>query len=185
MGIEKVLTAPGAPGQNAFVERFIGSALRECFDHVIMFGEAACGGDDPFIVRTTNDPAHIYRWTRTADSSSRSRRPAMEPSSRSQRSAASIATNGARPERPRAAHRLPGTVLPDCMPAVRPSVSSRPSRHALSSQHRLTQGERPRQVGRHRDFAGPSSPDHRSEHGDSQTERLSGRHSTPENPQRL
>ena len=37
MAIEEVLTAPW---QNAFVERFIGSARRECFDHVIVFNEA-------------------------------------------------------------------------------------------------------------------------------------------------
>ncbi len=40
MGIEEVLTAPRAPWQNAFVERFIGSARRECLDHVIVFNEA-------------------------------------------------------------------------------------------------------------------------------------------------
>ena len=40
MGIEEVLTAPRAPWQNAFVERFIGSARRECFDHVVVFNEA-------------------------------------------------------------------------------------------------------------------------------------------------
>jgi transposase InsO family protein len=40
MDIEEVLTAPRAPWQNAFVERFIGSARRECFDHVIVFNEA-------------------------------------------------------------------------------------------------------------------------------------------------
>jgi putative transposase len=40
IGIEEVLTAPRAPWQNAFVERFIGSARRECFDHVIVFNEA-------------------------------------------------------------------------------------------------------------------------------------------------
>ena len=40
MGIEEVLTAPRAPWQNPFVERFIGSARRECFDHVIVFTEA-------------------------------------------------------------------------------------------------------------------------------------------------
>src|SRR3979411_1706230 len=39
MGIEEVLTAPHAPWQNPFVERFIGSARRECFDHVIVFNE--------------------------------------------------------------------------------------------------------------------------------------------------
>jgi transposase InsO family protein len=40
MGIDDVLTASHAPWQNAFVERFIGSARRECFDHVIVLNEA-------------------------------------------------------------------------------------------------------------------------------------------------
>ena len=40
MGMEEVLTAPRSPWQNAYVERFIGSARRECFDHVIVFSEA-------------------------------------------------------------------------------------------------------------------------------------------------
>jgi transposase InsO family protein len=40
MGIEDVVTAPHAPWQNPFVERFVGSARRECFDHVIAFNEA-------------------------------------------------------------------------------------------------------------------------------------------------
>jgi putative transposase len=39
MGIHEVLAAPHAPWQNAFVERFIGSARRECLDHVIVFNE--------------------------------------------------------------------------------------------------------------------------------------------------
>ena len=39
IAIEEVLTAPRAPWQNAFVERFIGSARRECFDHVIVLNE--------------------------------------------------------------------------------------------------------------------------------------------------
>jgi transposase InsO family protein len=41
MRIEEVLTAPRAPRQNAFVERFIGSDRRECFDHVIVLNEAS------------------------------------------------------------------------------------------------------------------------------------------------
>ena len=40
MAIENVVTAPHAPWQNAFVERFVGSARRECFDHVIVFNES-------------------------------------------------------------------------------------------------------------------------------------------------
>ena len=40
MGIEDVGTAPHTPWQNPFVERFVGSARRVCFDHVIAFNEA-------------------------------------------------------------------------------------------------------------------------------------------------
>jgi transposase InsO family protein len=40
MGIEDARTAPRAPWHNAFVERCVGSARRECFDHVIVFSEA-------------------------------------------------------------------------------------------------------------------------------------------------
>src|SRR5438067_2501449 len=39
-GIEDILTASHAPWQNPFVERFVGSARRDCFDHVIVFSEA-------------------------------------------------------------------------------------------------------------------------------------------------
>jgi putative transposase len=39
MGIEEVVTAPHAPWQNPFVERFVGCARRECFDHVIALNE--------------------------------------------------------------------------------------------------------------------------------------------------
>ena len=36
MGIEEVRTAPRSPWQNAYVEQFIGSARRECLNHVIV-----------------------------------------------------------------------------------------------------------------------------------------------------
>jgi putative transposase len=36
MGIQEVLTAPGAPWQNAYVERFLGSVRRECLDHMVI-----------------------------------------------------------------------------------------------------------------------------------------------------
>jgi putative transposase len=37
IGIDEVLTAPRSPWQNAYIERFIGSARRDCLDHVIVF----------------------------------------------------------------------------------------------------------------------------------------------------
>jgi putative transposase len=40
MQIEEVVTAPRSPGQNAYLERFIGSIRRECLDHVIVLSRA-------------------------------------------------------------------------------------------------------------------------------------------------
>jgi transposase InsO family protein len=37
MDNQDVLTAPHSPWQNAYVGRFIGSARRECLDHVLVF----------------------------------------------------------------------------------------------------------------------------------------------------
>ena len=37
--LREVMTAPGSPWQNAYVERVIGSIRRECTDHVIVLGE--------------------------------------------------------------------------------------------------------------------------------------------------
>ena len=41
LGVQEVLTAPRAPWQNAYVERFIGSARRECLDHVVVLTAAS------------------------------------------------------------------------------------------------------------------------------------------------
>src|SRR3977135_3088910 len=40
MGIRDKPIAPGAPWQNGFAERLIGSIRRECVDHVVVLGEA-------------------------------------------------------------------------------------------------------------------------------------------------
>src|SRR5262245_12393067 len=99
MGMEEVLTAPGAPWQHAFVERFVGSARRECFDHVIVFNEAGLQ-----LLMTLycsyHGPARTYLWTKTRRFLARSRRPPMASSWRFRRSVAfTIDTSGARPER--------------------------------------------------------------------------------------
>jgi putative transposase len=41
LGIKKVLSAPHAPWQRAYIERVIGSIRRECLDHVIVLNEAS------------------------------------------------------------------------------------------------------------------------------------------------
>jgi integrase-like protein len=100
MGMEEVLTAPRSPWQNAYVERFIGSARRECFDHVIVFSEAG-------LRRLMTLYCAYHERSRThlsLDKDSPIPRPVtasgMATSWPSRRSVASIIdTNGARPER--------------------------------------------------------------------------------------
>jgi transposase InsO family protein len=41
MGIQQVLSTPGAPRQRAYIERLIGTIRRECLDHVIVFNESS------------------------------------------------------------------------------------------------------------------------------------------------
>ena len=102
MGIDEVLTAPHAPWQNPFVERFIGSARRECVDHVIVFNESG-------LRRLMTRYCSYYERSRThlaLDKDTPIPRPVTPPGDgavvRSPRSGASIiGTNGARPERAR------------------------------------------------------------------------------------
>jgi transposase InsO family protein len=39
IGTQELISSPGSPLQNAYVERVIGSIRRECLDHVIVFSE--------------------------------------------------------------------------------------------------------------------------------------------------
>ena len=41
MGIQEVLSAPRSPWQRAYMERVIGTARRECLDHVIVLNQAS------------------------------------------------------------------------------------------------------------------------------------------------
>ncbi len=58
IGMQEVLTAPGSPWQNAYVERFIGSVRRECLDHVIVLSAAG-------LRRILNEYVSYYSRTRT------------------------------------------------------------------------------------------------------------------------
>jgi transposase InsO family protein len=64
MGIRDKPIAPASPWQNGFAERIIGSIRRECFDHVVSWGEALCVGRASF----SPDPADLchkfaqYPW---------------------------------------------------------------------------------------------------------------------------
>ena len=90
-----------AASSNAFVERFIGSARRECFDHVIVFNESGLQRLMSLYCSYYERSARICRWTKTRRFLVRSPRPAMAPSWRFRRLVAFIIdTNGARPERP-------------------------------------------------------------------------------------
>jgi transposase InsO family protein len=58
MGVEEVLTAPGAPWQNAYCERLIGSIRRECLDHVVVLNER-------HLLRVLRSYASYYHASRT------------------------------------------------------------------------------------------------------------------------
>ena len=58
LGIRDRPIAPRSPWQNAYVERLIGSARRECIDHVIVLGES-------HLRRIMSRYAGYYNETRT------------------------------------------------------------------------------------------------------------------------
>jgi hypothetical protein len=98
MGIDELLTAPRSPWQNAYVERFIGSARRECPDHVIVFSATGLRRLMKLYCTYYGQPAPICRSTRTRRFPARSRQPAQAASWRSRRSAASITDTSAPPD---------------------------------------------------------------------------------------
>ena len=61
MGMEEVLNAPRCPWQNPFVERLVGSILRECLDHVIVWDERS-------LRRTLQNYFAYYQRSRTHSS---------------------------------------------------------------------------------------------------------------------
>ena len=59
LGMHEVLTAPGSPWQNAYVERFIGSVRRECLDHVIVWTAAGLRR----VLQSTSPTTHEHEPT--------------------------------------------------------------------------------------------------------------------------
>ena len=58
LGIEDLVTSPGSPWQNGYVERVIGTIRRECLDHVIVFNER-------HLLRALGSYVEYYNRTRT------------------------------------------------------------------------------------------------------------------------
>ncbi len=75
MGLTEVVTAPGSPWQNAYVERVIGSIRRECLDHIVIFNER-------HLRRVLSSYVDYYQRTRThlsLDKDCPDSRPVMPP----------------------------------------------------------------------------------------------------------
>ena len=74
-GDSEVLTSPGAPWQNAYVERFIGSVRRECLNHVIVLSVSG-------LRRLLNEYVAYYTASRThlaVEKDAPAPRPVMPP----------------------------------------------------------------------------------------------------------
>ncbi|MFT4585430.1 MAG: putative transposase [Gammaproteobacteria bacterium] len=73
MGIEEILTAPGSPWQNAYLERMIRSIRRDCLDHVIVLNERQLKR----ILTSYFDYYHRWRTHLSLEMDSPSSRPAQ------------------------------------------------------------------------------------------------------------
>jgi putative transposase len=97
MAIGEILTAPSSPWQNPFAERLIGSARRECLNHILVLGER-------HLRRTLTRYFAYYHRARTHLSHPMGGQLSRRNSARSSRSPKSvaciIATSAARPEPP-------------------------------------------------------------------------------------
>jgi transposase InsO family protein len=65
MGIRDRPIAPRSPWQNPYVERLIGTLRRECFDHVLIFGERDLHRVLTVYSLYYNEPVRTWDWPRT------------------------------------------------------------------------------------------------------------------------
>ena len=98
MGIRDVIIAPGAPWQNAFAERVIGSIRRECLDHVIILSEAHLAASYAPISPTTTPHDLTNRSPTTVPSHEWSNPRPVAGSSPCLRSVGSITATSAPPD---------------------------------------------------------------------------------------
>jgi transposase InsO family protein len=98
LDMKEVLTAPGSPWQNPYVERLIGSIRRECLDHVIVFNELHSSDFFAPTFLTITRRERILRWTNNVQNKDRSNSLTWERSSPSRTSAVCIMSTAAPPD---------------------------------------------------------------------------------------
>jgi len=99
MGIQEVLSAPRSPWQRAYVERLIGTFLRECLDHMIVFNQASLFRHVKSFLAYYHDSRTHSRWPRTRRNRGPCTRRTSEPSFPYRKSAVfTTGTSGAPPE---------------------------------------------------------------------------------------